>query len=656
MSPFSVDLTERILASVPIAVGVLSGEELRVVYGNRKAAALFGIGAEAIGRRFEDVFPQVQQSFLALIRRVLRSGEAVALSTFESVTLPSGTTAYFELELQPIDTDGDGSVDAVVVMVQDVSSYVDLRREAERRAQEAEEARKALAESKARLRLAIRPAPISLCNRDRELRLTWLCKGESAQTPASLLGLTPEDLYQPEEASALREFYRPVLERGETAHRLLRFTDPDNGCDRWVELYAQPLRDDGGEVIGTSCAGYDVSDLVRTREALAERESLLELAMATARMGEWEYDLKTRTLRHSRNLARLYELPENATETPLRDLLARLHPDDVAGYCAVFQQALRDGSPTVYAEARTVLASGEERWIASYGLIQPADGRRPRRMFGVALDVTDQKRETRQLAQRNHELERFAQLVAHDLRSPLMTVQGFGSRVLRSARERLAETELSWFESMLGACRQMGEIIDGLLNFALAAHGETPHVPVDLQQVVAQVLERLAGTISAVRAEVNCGPLPRVRGQPVLLTQALQNLISNALKFHDGRAPRVDINAWPDKDGWVIEVRDNGIGIPPEHQPQLFAAFARAHADRGYPGIGLGLAFVKSVLERHGGRIWVESKVGEGASFRFWLPAAEPVQETASEPVSDARCDSSIQLPSGSRTKDTRAV
>jgi signal transduction histidine kinase/CHASE1-domain containing sensor protein len=221
-----------------------------------------------------------------------------------------------------------------------------------------------------------------------------------------------------------------------------------------------------------------------------------------------------------------------------------------------------------------------------------------------------------ELARSNAELQQFAYVSSHDLKQPARQISSYldlfilrhGASLNHQAREYVARARE-------GASRLQG-VLDDLLAFTRLGGEEPPDHPVDLARAFQEAVENIKDTIVNAGAEVVAGDLPTVRGNRVQLVQLLQNLIDNAIKFRDARPPRVEVNAEPGDGRWIITVADNGIGIEPQLQERIFQAFQRLHGPE-VPGSGIGLAICKKIAERHGGRIWVESRPGGGSRFRF---------------------------------------
>ncbi len=228
-----------------------------------------------------------------------------------------------------------------------------------------------------------------------------------------------------------------------------------------------------------------------------------------------------------------------------------------------------------------------------------------------------------ELRRSNEDLERFAYAASHDLQEPLRMITSYVQLLRRDLGHALpgdAERAMGFIED--GAIR-MKQLIEGLLAYSRAGTARLERAPTDLNEVLASCLRDLELAIREASATVTADPLPVVLGDRAQLGQLLQNLLSNALKFRNGRPPTVHVGARRDGDRWVISVADDGIGIPPEFHERVLGVFQRLHTQAEYPGTGIGLAICQRVVERHGGALWIESTPGEGSTFHVALPAAE---------------------------------
>ena len=254
-------------------------------------------------------------------------------------------------------------------------------------------------------------------------------------------------------------------------------------------------------------------------------------------------------------------------------------------------------------------------------------------------DISERKRAQEELQRRledlarsNEELERFAYIASHDLTEPLRMVAGYTQLLERRCRDRLDGEALEFMDFIVGGTVRMKRLIDDLLAYSRVGR-QVKHQPVRMDDVLDDVLSNLQQLIAEKSATIERDPLPVVTADRTAMTQLLQNLVGNALKFHGATTSAVvRIAASEQESGWTFTVADNGIGIAPEHFERIFVIFQRLHARDEYGGTGIGLAICKKIVERHGGRIWLESQPGVGTKFFFTLPRKTPGQEGGDDP------------------------
>lgn len=231
---------------------------------------------------------------------------------------------------------------------------------------------------------------------------------------------------------------------------------------------------------------------------------------------------------------------------------------------------------------------------------------------------------TRSLALSNAELQEYAYAASHDLQEPVRTIMGFTQLLKRRYYERMGPEADEFIDFIVEGAERMRRQIQDLLAYARLGRSDTPVHSVDMDAVLAEALEALHGAIAESGARIDAGPLPKVRGTRDGMVRLMQNLIGNAIKFAmPGQAPHVEIVAMPAHRGWTkVVVRDHGIGIEPDYHERIFHMFERLHPRDQVEGSGIGLAICRKVVELQGGRLWVESRPGEGAAFHFLLPLA----------------------------------
>ncbi|HXB96804.1 MAG TPA: ATP-binding protein [bacterium] len=226
--------------------------------------------------------------------------------------------------------------------------------------------------------------------------------------------------------------------------------------------------------------------------------------------------------------------------------------------------------------------------------------------------------QSRQLARSNEELNQFASVASHDLREPLRSMSTYLYFLERDLGQGLGADAREHMTAALDSAKRMDALIAGLLAFSGVDASGQQQGPVVCDRLVKEVIEMLASVIQDKEALVVVGKLPVVRGNPAMLRQVFQNLVDNALKF-SGKSPRIELGGETRGDEALLWVRDNGIGIEAKDYEKVFKLFKRLHTREEYPGSGLGLALCKKIVERHGGRLWVESKPGNGSTFYFSL-------------------------------------
>ena len=225
----------------------------------------------------------------------------------------------------------------------------------------------------------------------------------------------------------------------------------------------------------------------------------------------------------------------------------------------------------------------------------------------------------RELERSNEELDRFAAVTSHDLQAPLATISMYVQLLeARHGKELGSASQL--VDGISSATGHARELIRGLLEYSRAGRGELKREQLNIDRVVHEVLDVLAGPIEEAGATVEVGDMPVVRADHRNLAQVFQNLISNAVKFCDSD-PHVTVTADRVAGSWWFAVTDNGIGMEPSKAEEIFEPFHRLHGEGQYPGTGIGLAVCERIVEQHGGRIWAESEPGKGSTFRFTLPA-----------------------------------
>lgn len=254
-----------------------------------------------------------------------------------------------------------------------------------------------------------------------------------------------------------------------------------------------------------------------------------------------------------------------------------------------------------------------------------------RRLTSGMRELAREASRAEELGRSNRELEDFAYIASHDLQAPLRRIAGFAQLLVERYRGKLDVDADDYIGRIIASTERMQRLIQDLLTYSRAGSRELTPERVDASKVLREVLADLEPVIRDCGAAVSADPLPAVIADYGQFTRLLQNLIGNALKFHaPDRAPQVRVAARRAGGEWVFSVADNGIGIETKFAEDIFKMFRRLHSSSAYAGTGIGLAVARKIVERHGGRIWVESEPGQGSTFHFTLGAhAEPDKEKA---------------------------
>ena len=248
-------------------------------------------------------------------------------------------------------------------------------------------------------------------------------------------------------------------------------------------------------------------------------------------------------------------------------------------------------------------------------------------MLATLIDITERKRRDDELRRSNADLEQFAYIASHDLQEPLRMVASYTELLEERYKGRLDERADKYIFYAVDGAKRMQRLVADLLAFSRVGSQGKPLKPVDTAAVLAEVLRVLGPRLREAGADVQADTLPPVMADEDQLYQLLQNLVGNALKFRSEAPPCIRISAVREGDAWRFAVADNGIGIEPQYSERIFQMFQRLHERGRYEGSGIGLSIVKRILERHGGRIWLQSTPGQGSTFFFTLPALAPTAE-----------------------------
>jgi PAS domain S-box-containing protein len=426
----------------------------------------------------------------------------------------------------------------------------------------------------------------------------------------------------------------------ETWQRIVAATDRAVQAGERFELRVELLRDDGSWrsliVRGEPC--FD--SMGRVERVIGTAQDVTDMAAKKAVLREFVRHAPAAIAMLDRELRYLQVSERWLTEHGLagQDIIGRCHyeifPDMPEGRRETHQRALRgevlcgEDQPIQQRDGSMEWISWEVRpWQAHDGSIGGLmiftlrTTARKRLELALEQQRAELQRYNQDLARSNQELEQYAYIASHDLQEPLRAIVGCGQLLAQHCSTGLDSTASSLVGHMVEGGLRMQRLVSDLLAYSRVGTGERRAVHVDMAAALRQAMAQLAVAIGETSASIEADDLPAVSADPTQVVQLLQNLLGNALKYRSAERPRVRVRAA--RAGAFIEfcVADNGIGIEPQYFERIFVIFQRLHTRTAYPGTGIGLSLCRKIVERHGGRIWVESEPARGSTFFFTLPA-----------------------------------
>jgi len=383
---------------------------------------------------------------------------------------------------------------------------------------------------------------------------------------------------------------------------------------RWWGLFAPKMLNEreGVEFI------LDISERKQAEEALQESESRFRRAFSHAAVGLVLSGPGGRLLYF--NGAYCDILGYNADELRDQDFFTLTHPDDIPKNRELHRQLLSGAIQNFVIEKRYIRKCGQFVWVRATATVMAEEAGRPTQIIGIVENIQDRKEAEAALLRSQEELGQFAHTVAHDLQTPLRGLLSYSQLLGRKYRGKLDSEADEMLQFILDSGRSMEQLIRALLRYAEVGEEESGRKLVRLQDVIDGLRVIMQQEIGETGAEISCGDLPTIEADPIHLTQLFQNLVGNAIKYRKTDAAlRIRISAEPLRTGCLLSVEDNGQGMDPRYSERIFQPLRRLHG-KEVPGSGIGLAICKKIVDRYGGRIWVESEPGVGSTFRFTIP------------------------------------
>jgi chemotaxis family two-component system sensor kinase Cph1 len=425
--------------------------------------------------------------------------------------------------------------------------------------------------------------------------------------------------------NGLFDLYVSVVETGETVDREFSY-EHERDTIVWLHIVAVKLND------GLAVTFRNITDRKRAEIALRDSEERFRAIFEQAAVGIAKTALCGQFMRVNPGFCQIVRYGES--ELLQKDWQAITHPDDIEADREYVRALLSGNIQTFSMEKRLVCKDEAVRWAnVTVSAMRDANGT-PQYLICAIEDISERKlvqellqasldtqtRYAQELTRSNAELEQFSYVASHDLQAPLSTIAGYAQLLEKRCHNQLDAQGNKFIRNIVNSCGRMQALIDDLLEYSRVGRSEKPFDVIDCNLVFEDACANLQLAIRQDRASVTRGDLPRVRGDSFQLLQLFQNLIGNAIKYRSSEAPMVRVSASRQGDSWVFSVQDNGIGIAEQYHPRIFQLFQRLHSQKQYSGTGIGLAICQRIVERHGGRLWVESEPNRGSTFYFSIP------------------------------------
>ncbi|EEF60327.1 PAS domain-containing sensor histidine kinase [Pedosphaera parvula] len=440
------------------------------------------------------------------------------------------------------------------------------------------------------------------------------------------IGQSPRFLQGPKTSHTIRQRIRAALEsKTPTREEIINYTK--SGEQVWWEIEITPIIDERGRCTHFVAIQRDVTERKRSEKALKQSETRLKEAQRVANIGSWEWNVTERKVMWSDELYRIFGLEPQSFPITANSFLESIHPDDRPMMREKIEEMRKHARP-FREHYRIVRPDGAVRHIFAHGEFACDNNTKVVRLMGTVQDITDRKIaeesriRTAKLETANKELESFSYSVSHDLRAPLRTIDGFSRMLIEDYGDKLDETGKSYLEFISSAAHRMSQLIQDLLELSRVTSSQIHRNEFNLSALTETVAGELRQQDPERKAAFYIQPDLMVNADQRLMRIVMENLLRNAWKFTSKiPAARIEFGMFARDTEKVYFVRDNGAGFDMAFADRLFGVFQRLHPEADFAGTGIGLATVHRIIGRHGGRVWAEGAVDQGATFYFTLPA-----------------------------------
>ena len=562
----------------------------QILSWNKGAERIYGYTAkEAIGRSIVFLAPPERKDELKTIIERIKRGESI--EHFETTRQrKDGQIIQVMLTISPIKNANEEIVGASTI-----ARDITVNKQAEREIKKLNQYMRSLIEASLDPLVTISPlGKITDVNVSTETA--------TGQTRCELIGSDFTDYFTaPEKAQAA---YEQVFREGSVRDYPLELRHR-NGNVIPVLYNASVYRNESNEVVGVFAAARDMSEIKHAQMLLNESETRLNFAMQKSHIGVWELDLVNHTTWRTLNHDQIFGYETLLSNWTYEMFLDHVLPEDRPEVERSFRVSMDTRSDWNF-ECRIRRADGEVRWIFASGGHTLNSKNNLMRMSGIVFDITYS--------------------AAHDLRTPLRSIDGFSQILMEDYGHKLDPAGKKYLEIIRTDSQRMGQLIDDILHLSKISRSSLKLLPINLSDTVAEIGASFKCTEPERHVDLIIQQDCKAVADLNLMRIAMENILSNAWKFtNKQRNPKIEFGIELHEDHPVYFVRDNGIGFDMQYSSKLFGAFQRLHPIHEFPGNGIGLATVQRIIQRHGGKIWIEGRLNEGATVYFTLPQTEPI-------------------------------
>jgi len=397
-----------------------------------------------------------------------------------------------------------------------------------------------------------------------------------------------------------------------------------DGSSFWADIIYTPLYDENKKLAGYSKITRDITKQKMAADELIRLNNFLDSVLENIPNMIFVKDA------HDLKFVRFNKAGETLLGYPKETFIGKndydFFPKEQADFfTAKDREVLSQNDIIDVAEELIDTKNGEQRWLHTKKIpIIGLDGK-AQYLLGISEDITEMRetrldieRKTKELERSNSELEQFAYVASHDLQEPLRTINSYVQLLAERYKGKLDKDANEFIDFAVDGSHRMRMLINSLLEYS-RVNKVKPFEWIYPEKIIRSILQDMKDQVEESGATIEYDNLPKIFGDSVLIGQLFQNLIGNALKFRDGKEPEIKISGIAKENEYLFSVEDNGIGIKKEYADKIFVIFQRLNSRDKYPGTGIGLSICKKIVERHGGKIWVEPKPGGGSIFYFTI-------------------------------------